>query len=272
MPVAEVRGRRLHYTDTGGSGMPLVLSHGFLLDGDMFDHQVKALAGRNRIITWDQRGHGRSESIKGPFDYWHSADDLGGLLDQLGVERAVVGGMSQGGFVSLRFALKYPERTAGSVLIDTQAGTEDPDKALQYDLMHEVWVGSGPNDQLLEMVAAIIIGNQRPESAGWIAKWNAMDPATLTPIYRTLMNRDDVTARLREIPAPAIVIHGTDDVAIDVSLAEKLCAGLSGCRGVLRIEGAGHSSNMTHPEPVNSAIEAFLASLPVDARAAPELG
>ena len=58
--------------------------------------------------------------------------------------------------------------TAGLVLIDTQAGTEDPEKALQYDLMHEVWVGSGPNDQLLAMVAAIIIGNQRPESAEWI--------------------------------------------------------------------------------------------------------
>lgn len=272
MPVAEVRGQRLHYTDSGGPGVALILSHGFLMDRDMFDQQVKAFEGRHRVITWDQRGHGRTLSTPEPFTYWDSADDLAELLDRLQVDQAVIGGMSQGGFVALRFALKYPERTAGLILIDTQAGTEDPDKALQYDLMHEVWVGSGPNDQLLEMVAAIIIGNQRRESAEWIAKWKAIDPASLTPIYHALMKREDITFRLGEISAPAIVIHGSDDVAIDMSLAEKLCAGLAGCRGVARIEGAGHSSNVTHAEPVNRAIGEFLASLPVHARTMGELG
>lgn len=228
----------------------------------MFESQVSALSGSHRVITWDQRGHGRTLSTAEPYTYWDSADDLAGLLDQLGVERAAIGGMSQGGFVSLRFALRYPDRTAGLILIDTQAGKEDPEKALQYDLMHEVWVGSGPNDQLLEMVAAIIIGNQRPESAEWIARWKARDPETLTPVYRTLMDRDDIASRINEIKAAAIVIHGAEDVAIDMSLAEKLCSGLPACRGVVRIEGAGHSSNVTHPEPVNRAIEDFLVSLP----------
>lgn len=166
--------------------------------------------------------------------------------------------MSQGGFIALRFALRYPERTAGLVLIDTQAGTEDPEKAVQYDLMHDVWVGSGPNDQLVEMVASIIIGNQRPESAAWVAKWKARDPVDLTAIYRPLMDRDDITDRLGEIKGPALVIHGTEDVAIDLALAEKLCSGLVGCERVVLIEGAGHASNVTHPNPVNSAIADFL--------------
>ena len=60
MPVAEVRGARVHYEDTGGAGLPLVLSHGFLMDAEMFEPQVRALRGRRRVITWDQRGHGRS--------------------------------------------------------------------------------------------------------------------------------------------------------------------------------------------------------------------
>ena len=261
MPVAEVRGQRLYYEDTGGTGLPLVLSHGFLMDSDMFEPQVRALAGSRRVITWDQRGHGRTASTPGPFTYWDSAEDLAGLLDHLSVQRAVVGGMSQGGFIALRFALAHPERTAGLVLIDTQSGREDPEKSMQYDLMHDVWVGSGPNDQLVEMVAAIIIGNRRPESAAWIDKWRAREPQSLTPIYRTLMDRDDVTARLGEIQAPALVIHGTDDVAIDISVGEKLCANLPAGRGLVRVEGAGHSSNLTHPEPVNRAIEGFLASL-----------
>jgi 3-oxoadipate enol-lactonase len=261
MPVATVRGLPLHYEDTGGAGLPLVLSHGFLMDSDMFQPQVRALSGARRVITWDQRGHGRTVSTPEQFTYWDSADDLAGLLDHLGVERAVVGGMSQGGFIALRFALAHPERTAGLVLIDTQSGQEDPEKTMQYDLMHEVWVGSGPGDQLLEMVAAIIIGNRRPESAAWIDKWKAREPSSLTPVYRTLMDGDDVTERLGEIRAPALVIHGTDDVAIDLSRAEQLCARLPGCRGVVRVDGARHASNLTHPEPVNRAIEDFLASL-----------
>jgi pimeloyl-ACP methyl ester carboxylesterase len=261
MPVAEVGGRRFHYEDSGAPGLPLVLSHGFLMDGDMFAPQVRALSDRCRVITWDQRDHGLTASTTGPYSYWDSADDLAGLLDHLKIDRAVIGGMSQGGFLSLRFALRYPERTAGLVLIDTQPGLEDPEKSLQYDLMHDVWTGSGPNDQLLEMVAAIIVGNQVPESAEWIAKWQALDPRTLTRIYRVLMDRDDITERVGEINAPAVVIHGTEDVAIDMSLAEDLCRRLPGCDGVVRIEGAGHSSNVTHPEPVNRAIATFLAGL-----------
>ena len=258
MAFAEVRGTRIHYRDSGGPGLPLVLGHGFLMDGDMFAPQVDALSGRRRVVTWDQRGHGRTEFGGEPFSYWDSAEDLAGLLDHLQIDRAVVGGMSQGGFVALRFALAHPERTAGLILIDTQAGTEDPDKLLQYDLMHDVWVSSGPNEQLLDMVAAIIIGNQRPESAEWIARWEARDPRGLTRIYRTLIDRDDVTQRLGEISAPALVIHGTADTAIEMPLAEALCAGLPGCEGVVAIEGAGHASNLTHPEPVNQAIEGFL--------------
>ena len=257
---AGVGGRRLRYEDTGGAGLPLVLSHGFLMDADMFRPQLEALTGQ-RVITWDQRGHGQTLSTLEPFTYWDSADDLAGLLDLLGVQRAVVGGNSQGGFLSLRFALRHPDRTAGLVLIDTQSGTEDPEKAVQYDLMHDVWTGTGPNDQLLGMVAAIIIGNERPESAEWMERWRRMDPAALTPIYRTLMDRDDVTPRLADVRAPAIVIHGTDDVAIDISLAHALCSGLGDCQGVVAVQGAGHASNLTHPGPVNQAIAGFLASL-----------
>jgi len=261
VPVASMRGQRIHYEDSGGAGLALVLSHGFLQDSSMFDAQARQLRPRHRVITWDQRGHGSTVSTGESITYWDSADDLAALLDHLGVKRAVVGGMSQGGFISLRFALRYPDRTAGLVLIDTQSGQEDPDKAQQYDVMHDVWTGSGPSDQLLDMVAAIIVGNKRPESATWIAKWRSLDPAKLTYIYRTLMDRDDITGRLGEIRVPAIVIHGTEDVAIDISMAEKLCANLSACRGLVRVEGAGHSSNITHAEPVNKAIEEFLASI-----------
>lgn len=264
MPYADANGQRLWYQEYGGQGLPLVLTHGFLMDADMFAPQVEALAGSHRLVIWDQRGHGRTRSTGEPFTYWDSAEDLRALLDHLGIERAVVGGMSQGGFIGLRFALRHPARTAGLVLIDSQAGLEDPEKVPQYDLMLDVWTTQGPTDQLSEMVAATVIGGDALAWDPWIEKWQEADRGSLQPIYRTLMDRDDVTGRLGEIDVPALVVHGEEDISIPMSRAEDLCNGLRGCKGVVRVAGAGHASNLTHPEPVNAAIAEFMALLPDD--------
>src|SRR6516165_5967330 len=138
MPVAAVNGIEISYTDSGGQGPAVVFSHGYLLDHTMFGRQVTALAPRYRVITWDQRGHGGTRAA-GPFTYRDSAADLLGLLGQLGVERAVLAGMSQGGFVSLRAALSAPDRVRALVLIDSQAGLEDPANAPGYEQIHQAW-------------------------------------------------------------------------------------------------------------------------------------
>ena len=110
MPFADVNSQRLHFEDTGGSGPPVVLSHGFLMDHEMFAPQVEALRTAYRVITWDERGFGLTEYDGEPFTYWDSAADCLGLLTHLGIESAVLGGMSQGGFLSLRAALTAPDR------------------------------------------------------------------------------------------------------------------------------------------------------------------
>ena len=101
MPVAAANGVELTYTDSGGQGPAVVFSHGFLMDQAMFDRQVAALTPQYRVVTWDQRGHGGTRA-PGPFTYWDSAADVLALLDHLGIERAVLADMSQGGFLSLR--------------------------------------------------------------------------------------------------------------------------------------------------------------------------
>ncbi len=261
MPYVEVNGQRIHYQDSGGPGLPLVLAHGLLMDHEMFAPQVAAFGDRHRVVTWDERGHGLTETTPDDFSYWDSADDLRGLLDALGIGRAVVGGMSQGGFVSMRFALRHPERVAGLVLIDTQAGLEDPDALPRYEAMVDVWVTDGPSDLIAEATAAIIIGPGRPESGPWMAKWKARPVDGVRQVFLTLVTRDDLTGRLGEISAPALVIHGEEDAAIDVWRAEALVAGLPGARPLVRVPGAGHASNLTHPEPVNAAIGRFLDEL-----------
>ncbi|HRE03454.1 MAG TPA: alpha/beta hydrolase [Ilumatobacteraceae bacterium] len=82
----------------------------------------------------------------------------------------------------------------------------------------------------------------------------------MTQPFNTLVGRDDVTARLGEITCPALVVHGTEDSAIEMERAEELAAGLSGCSGVVRVGGA-HAANLTNPGPVNTAIVDFLNSL-----------
>jgi pimeloyl-ACP methyl ester carboxylesterase len=261
MPYVGVNGQRIYFEDSGGPGLPLVLAHGLLMDHEMFAPQVAAFGATHRVITWDERGHGLTETTPDDFSYWDSADDLRGLLDALGIQRAVIGGMSQGGFVSLRFALRWPERVAGLVLIDTQAGLEDPDKLPGYEMMVDVWATEGPNDTIAGTVAAIIIGSDRPESPDWIARWKARPQESIRQIFRTLVTRDDITNRLAEIAAPALVVHGEEDTAIELSRAEALAAGLLNAGPVVRVPGAAHASNLTHPEPVNAAIARFLTGL-----------
>jgi pimeloyl-ACP methyl ester carboxylesterase len=265
MPLQEVNGQWINYEDTGGDLVPIVLAHGILMDRGMFAPQIESAKVGSRFITWDARCHGETENTDEPFSYWDLADDLKGLLDHLGIERAVIGGMSQGGFVALRFALKYPERVSALILLGTQAGVEDPEKVATYQVMLDVWEADGLNDQLARTIAAIVLGNEWRGSDEWIAKWYKKPRSLLRQAFHTLVSRDDIEHRLGEITAPALVIHGTADAAIDIEKAHRLCSELANCRQMVAIEGAGHASNLTHPKLVNLAIQQFIADLELSA-------
>jgi pimeloyl-ACP methyl ester carboxylesterase len=260
MPFAEVNGQRLRFEDTGGDGAPVILSHGFLMDREMFAPQVEALSPEFRVITWDERGFGETEFDGEPFTYWDSARDCLGLLDHLGIEQAVLGGMSQGGFLSLRAALTAPERTRALVLIDTQSGVEDPERLPGYRQMQETWLEHGPVDELAQVIANLIIGDPILNEV-WIAKWRQLPRESLKAPGDCLFDRDDITDRLGEISSPAIVFHGTADQSIEIEKGDALCQGLSGCTGVVRVEGGPHASNLTHPDAVNGPLLEFLRSL-----------
>jgi pimeloyl-ACP methyl ester carboxylesterase len=264
MPTAAVNGIQVSYSDSGGDGPAVVLSHGYLMDASMFDAQVAALAPRHRVITWDERGHGGT-AAPGPFDYWDSARDVLALLDHLGIEEAVLGGMSQGGFLSMRAAMLAPGRVRGLILIDSQAGTEAEANREGYEQIHQIWLDQGPGP-VQEIVAAILLGPGQWDA--WYAKWAEQytqlapgDLSQLTWTFRCLMDRDDITGRLAEISCPALIIHGTDDVAIPLARAEQMRDGLAGHTTFALIGGAPHASNVTHPDAVNTEIENFLHRL-----------
>lgn len=257
MPSANINGQTIHYEDSGGSGPPVILGHGFLMDQSLFDAQVAALAPEFRLIRWDARGFGQTVTDGRPFTYWDSAADMVGLLDHLGVARAVVGGMSQGGFASLRAALAHPDRVKALVLISTEAAAANAEDKAAYQQMFDMWMAAGPAEPLLAMIAGLILGP--PEFwEPWVSQWREIPASRLSQPMRCLLDRDDVTDRLPEITCPAIVIHGSADMAIPLEKAEILRRRLPGCTGLVKVIGAAHASNLTHPEQVNPPLLEFL--------------
>ncbi|KEF31296.1 alpha/beta hydrolase fold protein [Marinobacter nitratireducens] len=258
MAFADVNGQRLYYEDTGGSGPVVVFSHGLLMDHTMFAPQVEALRDQYRCITWDERGHGQTAVDEPePFSYYDSADDLAALLTHLGVESAVLVGMSQGGFLSLRCALTHPDRVRGLVMLDSQAGTELEEKIPVYQQLISTFMTQGLTPEIGATITQIILGNDYSGAEYWKEKWAAMFPANIGNNFQTLAARDDLTERLPEISQPTLVVHGDADIAIPLERAKAMADRIPDAELVV-VPGGGHAANLSHPEPVNRALADFL--------------
>lgn len=257
MPHAEVNGFSIQYEDSGGPGPTVLFSHGFLMDRTMFRPQVEALGGEYRCIRWDEPGFGGTP-VPGAFDYWDLADLAAGLLSHLDVQRATLVGMSQGGYLSLRAALAHPDRVTGLVLIDTEAGVDDEETREGYRQMFRGWMEDGPSDELLDRLAGMILGGEPGLAEHWKARWRGLEPGALRHPVECLLERDDITDRVPEIEAPALVIHGEEDPAIPLSRAAEMHARLPAAEGIVTVPGAAHAPSLTHPEVVNPVLREFL--------------
>ena len=262
MPFADLEDHRVFYEDTGGDKPVIVFSHGLLMDQTMFAPQVAVLRGAYRCISWDERGHGQTghDPELSPFAYSDPARDLTALLAQLGVRRAVLVGMSQGGFLSLRYALLHPELVRALVLIGTQAGPEDPEQIVGYRALGEFWIESGPTETLIDNAERVLLGDGYAGAPVWREKWWHFSPRLFLECLTVVGEREDLEPRLKELRVPALVIHGADDRAVPMERAEALAQGLG--VALQLVPGAGHAANLTHAEAVNRLLLDFLAGLP----------
>ncbi|WP_438293738.1 alpha/beta fold hydrolase [Streptomyces sp. HUAS TT7] len=268
MPYASVNGQQLYFEDTGGDGPVVVFSHGNLMNRRMWEPQVRALSGEFRCVVWDARLHGRTEDDGDLYTYWDSADDLLGLLDHLGVEQATLVGHSQGGFLSLRAALRAPERVGSLVLIDTAAVSWPGEALAQMGGVSEGFRAGGP-DAVAPVLLDLLLG--RPDvHEEWLREWRAQPRERLADAVAVLMGVDDVSARLGEITQPALIVHGEADLPVPLPLGRMLRDRLPGAVDLAVIPGAGHTPSLTHPAEVNASLAAFLrrgaasAAPPVD--------
>lgn len=230
---------------------PLLLTHGFGASGRMWEPNVEALGAGRRVITWDMRGHGAADAPEDPAAYNHEAclDDMLALLD--GEPRAVLCGMSLGGYLSLAFTLRHPERVAALVLVDTGPGFRD-------DAARDRW-----NATALELADRLEAEGMSalPASPEHTGAGHEHGAPALARVARGMLTQQDgsVLAGLGDVAVPTLIVVGSEDAPF-LAAADVMERRIRGARKVV-LEGAGHAANMDRPAEFNAAVRDFLEGL-----------
>jgi pimeloyl-ACP methyl ester carboxylesterase len=263
MPMLAVNGTELYYEDTGGSGPPIVFSHGLLWSTRLYDPQVDALRGRYRCIAYDHRGQGRSAvpperviSIETLYQ------DAVALIEKLGVGPCHFVGLSMGGFVGMRLAARRPELLRSLVLVETSSEPEPVANVPRYTLLNFIakWVGLRP---VVDPVMRIMFGRSfltDPNRAEERALWRARLMENRRDIWRAVngvIQRQGVAHELPNIRVPTLVIVGEEDVATVPAKAERIHQLIPGS-SLVRLPRGGHSVTVEEPALVNAALGTFL--------------
>ncbi len=251
--------------DVVGSGPCVVMTHSFLCDRSMFRAQVAALQTRYRVINVDLRGHGESGDSTQPFTLYDLVDDVLAVLDGEKVDHAVWAGLSIGGFLSMRAALRHPDRVRALVLMNTDAGAESAFKSFKYSVLRWGLKALGPGP-IVPSLLPIFLGKTtlrtRPELREEVRrKFLAMRVPSIAEGVRTLCTRDDIRGELRRIRCPTLVIAGEEDQPLPPPHSEQIAGSIPGAELVV-VPKCGHLSSLEAPEEVTRALIAFLERLP----------
>ncbi|SOE10177.1 Pimeloyl-ACP methyl ester carboxylesterase [Streptomyces sp. 2323.1] len=254
-----------------GSGEPLLLVHGHPFNRSMWRPQIEHFSRAGwRVIAPDLRGYGESAVVPGTTPLETFARDLLALLDHLGIERCVLGGLSMGGQIVMECWRHFPERIRAVVLADTFAAAETTEgraarHAMAERLVHEGMTGYA-REVLAKMVAPHHLASHPEVAAHVMEMMTSTAPEGAAAALRGRAERPDYTAQLSQMPVPALVVVGTEDTYTPVSDAREIHDRMPDARLVL-IERAAHLPNLERPEEFNAALEDFLRSLPADTAA-----
>ncbi|OGL16550.1 MAG: hypothetical protein A3G97_05350 [Candidatus Rokubacteria bacterium RIFCSPLOWO2_12_FULL_69_21] len=257
MPTAVLNGIRLYY-EVHGQGTPLVLMHGFAGTAESWKPQIPDLSARYRLILYDARGHWRSESPRSADLYSHElfAEDLRALLDHLGAETAVVGGLSMGGVIALTFYFAHPQRVRALILADTGPGFRNPERRATWTRSREAVA------RLLEEGGMAAFARSKHAELDYYTAPDIMlkhDPIGLAHVNRKVLVMPDsqLIDRLPEVAVPTLVVVGADDVDF-LAASDVMARKIPGAAHIV-IPKAGHGANVDQPEAFNRAILDFLA-------------
>ena len=236
----------------------MVLLHAFPLTGEMFEPQWTALAARARFVVPDLRGFGGSSAGTGPSEMGAMADDVLALLDHLGIDAAVVGGVSMGGYASLALLRNDPSRVRALVLADTQTAADDAPARERRETTARDLLANGPS-ALLPSVDALLGPSASPELRARVSDWiRAGSPEGLAAAQQGMALRPDARDILARFGGPVLVLVGSDDVLTPPGKARAMVELVPGAE-LVEIPRAGHLANLEAPEAFNAALGRFLA-------------
>jgi pimeloyl-ACP methyl ester carboxylesterase len=249
--------------DEQGAGLPVVLIHGFPLNRKMWQPQLDNLARSGyRVICPDLQGFGESRLCGQPVTMSRYADAVITLLDSLDIDRAVIGGMSMGGYVLFNLVERYPQRLLGVMFLVTRAAADDTAGREKRTLLAtEVEDGNlrAVPDAFARVLFAPQTAEEKPELVSEVRQW--MESTSAQGVVAGLLamrDREDYVDRLDQFNLPALVVGAELDLAVPPEHARVLAGGLPDA-SLKIIPGAGHMVNLEQPEPFNQALLEFLS-------------
>ena len=258
---ATIDGTEIAY-DVAGSGPAVLLLHAFPLAAFMWDAQAEALAANHRVVRFDARGFGGSGVGPGPLTMERIADDGAALLDLLGIERAVVGGCSMGGYAALAFVRRHPHRLRGLVLLDSRASADTEEaKAGRVALAEKVLAEGAPAaaEAFLPKLVGETTRRERPELVAFLReRILGASPQGIANALHGLAARADSRETLAAIRVPALVLVGAEDVITPPAGSTAMAAAIPKARLEV-VAAAGHLANLESPAAVSAALLSFLA-------------
>lgn len=249
MPMLERGGAQIAF-EVYGQGPAILLTHGFGEAADMWRGQIEALSETHKLVLWDMRGHGRTRVPTDPSLYSEAETiaDMLGILDAIGADKAIIGGLSLGGYMSLAFTRAHPERVAGLVIVDTGPGFRNDDARARWNTT------AVARAEELEAVGFAGRGMRR-----YAERHDS--PASLALAARHMLTQRDarVIESLIQVRTPAVVIVGADDHPF-LAASDYMASKIPGARKVV-VPSAGHMVNIDQPQAFNDAVVEFLAQL-----------
>jgi non-heme chloroperoxidase len=261
----------IHYDDHG-SGHPIVLIHGYPLDGNSWERQERdLLANGYRVITYDRRGFGRSSQPTVGYDYDTFAGDLKALIEHLDLSDVVLGGFSMGSGEVTRYLATYgSERVLRAALFGAippfLLKTDDNPEGVEGKVFADIKAAI-VNDRYVyfedffnNFYNVDVLGGTRISDRAWQASFNVAAGCSPFATYACVDTwLTDFRADLPKIDVPVLVVHGTEDRILPFeSTAARLPALIADCT-LVSVEGGPHNIGWTHPEEVNTALLTFLS-------------
>jgi pimeloyl-ACP methyl ester carboxylesterase len=253
MPKIDRNGVKIHY-EVYGDGPALILTHGYSSTSAMWEGQIEALSKHHKLVLWDMRGHGKSDYPADPNAYSEALTigDIAALLDQIGTRRAIVGGLSLGGYMSLAFYRTHPERVAALLIIDTGPGFKKDEARTAWNKRAHETAERFERDGL-----SVLKSLSRERSSV-----THRDARGLALAARGMLTQRDASVMevLPEIAVPSLIVVGADDTPF-LAASDYMAAKIPGAKKVV-IPSAGHAVNIDQPQAFIDAVLPFLGGLP----------